>query len=176
MTRQEFIDDVTTWPELIEFCDDEECDYCDDIYSDESYDSYVNDELSDMCRNESWQDVKEWLDGLPEGYDYYIKYNDGEWAGAGDENFDSYKDDILEYMDDGEYWDEDEEEEALYEYHDPEDDIPVEEEDISVAELFTACSSTVQKLESDKIADAAAAEQAEAIALEELFVSSEGSN
>lgn len=173
MTRQEFIEDVTTWSELIDFCYNEGIDYCDDVYSEESYNERIDERVRDYINDDGWRSVLGWLEDLPLNYDYYIEDDYGEWRGADDDDFDSYKDDVLEYMDDNDEWDEDEdeEEEAPYEYHDPEDDIPVEEEDISVAELFTACSSTVQKLESDKIADAAAAEQAEAIAFDELCVS-----
>lgn len=170
MTRQEFVDDVTTWSELIDFCSDECIDFCENVYYEDSYDDCINEELEDLVREEGWRDILSWLDNLPRGYDYYIKDEYGEWSGADDYTFDRYKADVLEYMDDNDEW-EDDEEETPYEYHDPEDDIPVEEEDISVAELFTACSSTVQKLESDKIADVAAAEQEEAIAFDELCVS-----
>lgn len=36
MTRNEFLDTVNDWYELIEFCNDVGCSYCDDVYSEES--------------------------------------------------------------------------------------------------------------------------------------------
>lgn len=171
MTRQEFIDDVTSWSELIEFCSDEGLDCCNDVYDDESYNDEIDSELSARAHDDSWQDVRDWLRRLPDGYGYYIKDDYGGWYTADDDDFDSRKDEVIECMDDGGYWDEYDEEEEPEEYIDPEDEVPVEKEDVSFAELFTTCSSQVQKLESDKIKDAAAAEQAEATAFDELCVS-----
>ena len=31
MTRQQFIDEVNDWWELIDFCNEEGCSYCDDV-------------------------------------------------------------------------------------------------------------------------------------------------
>lgn len=171
MTRQEFIDDVTTWYELIEFCYDENLDYCENIYDEESYDDKINSKLAERAGYDSWQDIYDWLNSLPNGYEYYIVDEDEEWYAAGDDDFDRIKGEVLEYMDDNDCWDEDEEEEPR-EYIDPEDEIPVEEEGVSFAELFTACNSKVQKLKSDRIADAANAEQIETTAA----VEAEGSN
>lgn len=171
MTRQEFIDDVTSWSELIEFCSYENLDYCNDVYDNESYNDEIDSELSERAEDDSWQDVRDWLSSLPNGYDYYIKDDYGDWYAADDDDFDSRKDEVIECMDDGGYWDEYDEEEEPEEYIDPEDEVPVEKEDVSFAELFTTCSSQVQKLESDKIADAVATEQAEATAFDELCVS-----
>lgn len=183
MTRQEFIDDVTSWSELIDFCYDQDCDICEDIYSEEAKDDHFNNDLVEMARNANdWEELLETLNDIPTGYDYYICNEYDEFRGADEDDFDSYKDDVLEWMDDGEYWDEYDEEEEPEEYIDPEDEVPVEKEDVSFAELFTTCSSQVQKLESDKIENAAAAEQEEATAFDELCVSvgitvtAEGSN
>ncbi len=128
MTRQEFIDDITTWSELIDFCHDENIDYCDNVYSDERYNDHINDELEDTARNEGWQDVRDWLTSLPSGYDYYIEDGYGEWEVADDDAFDDIRGEVIEYMDNNDYWDEDEEEE-IEEYIDPDDEAPVEDED-----------------------------------------------
>lgn len=171
MTRQEFIDNVTSWAELIEFCNDEGLDNCNNVYDDESYNDKIDEELVRRAEDELWQDVREWLDNLPDGYDYYIIDAYGDWSGV--DEFDLYRDEVIEYMDDCGSWDEDEyDEEEPEEYIDPEDEDPVEEEGVTLAELFTICSSQVQKLENDKIRDASAAELEEVAAFDELFVSS----
>ena len=38
MTRNEFIDNITEWCELKDFCNDFDCDICEDIYDDDDYD------------------------------------------------------------------------------------------------------------------------------------------
>lgn len=166
MTRQEFIDDVTTWSELLSFCYDEDCTICEDVYSDDSKNEYYDEELVDMARNAgSWQELYDQLGDIPDGYDYYIRDYYGEFRGADDDDFDSYKEDVLEWMDDRDYWeydddDEDDEEEPVREeYADPEDVEPVEEEDVSIAELFTTCNSKLQKIDADTEAAARAAEE-----------------
>ena len=37
MTRNEFIDNITEWYELKDFCSDFDCDVCEDIYDDEAF-------------------------------------------------------------------------------------------------------------------------------------------
>lgn len=171
MTRQEFIDGVTSWSELVDFCYDQNCEICEDIYSEQDKDEHFNYNLVEMARNAgNWEDLLEILNDIPIGYDYYIRNEYDEFSGADEDDFNSYKDDVLDWMDEGEYWDEYDEEEPE-EYINPEDDIPVENEDISFAELFTTCSSQVQKTESDKFKDAAVAEQEESTAFDELCVS-----
>ena len=165
MTRQEFIDEVTTWSELLDFCYSENIDFCDDVYSEDAKDDYFNSELVEMARNaDDWRDLQSRLEDIPDGYDYYINDDYDGFRGADDDDFDDHKDDILEYMDDNEYWDDDEEEEVEEEPapdddEDPEDEESVEEEDVSIAELFTTCNSKLQKIDADTEAAARAAEE-----------------
>lgn len=166
MTRQEFIDNVTTWSELLYFCYDENIDFCEDVYTEDAKDEYFDDILVDMARDAgSWQELYDRLEKIPTGYDYYIRDDYGDFEGADDDDFDSHYEDVLEYMDDNEYWDDDdgdedyEEEPVREEYVDPEDEEPVEEEDVSIAELFTTCNSKLQKIDADTEAAARAAEE-----------------
>ena len=48
MTRNEFLDTVNDWYELIEFCNDVGCSYCDDVYSEESMNDDINERLTGM--------------------------------------------------------------------------------------------------------------------------------
>ena len=166
MTRQEFIDNVTTWSELLYFCYDENIDFCEDVYTEDAKDEYFDDILVDMARDAgSWQELYDRLEEIPTGYDYYIRDDYGDFEGADDDDFDSHYEDVLEYMDCNEYWDDDdgdedyEEEPVREEYVDPEDEEPVEEEDVSIAELFTTCNSKLQKIDADTEAAARAAEE-----------------
>lgn len=164
MTRQEFIDNVTTWSELLDFCYDESIYFCEDVYTEDAKDDYFNDMLVEMARDAgSWRELYDRLEEIPTGYDYYIRDDYGDFEGADDDDFDSRYEDVLEYMDDNEYWDDDEEEEVEEEPapddEDPEDEEPVEEEDVSIAELFTTCNSKLQKIDADTEAAARAAEE-----------------
>lgn len=97
------------------FCYDNDCGICDDIYDDESKDDYINEHLSDMADDaDSWQSLYRTLDDIPTGYDYYRLDDYGEFNGLGDDDFEDYKDEVLEWMDDNEYWDEDEDDEEEY--------------------------------------------------------------
>lgn len=155
MTRQYFIDNINYWSELLEFCSDEDCDVCEDIYSEDARDDCIDEELVDMARNNNWREMYNILDSIPGGYDYYRQDGYGDWVGVDDE-FDDYKDQVLEWMDDGGYWDEEDEEE---EYDDTDffaaelareretaqqfsDDEQVEDEDFTVGDLINMCSIT----------------------------------
>jgi len=154
MTRQDWIDNITTWYELIDFCNEEGYeDYINDIYSEESRDDYLNYSLVEMARQaDSWESLLETLNDIPTGYDYYRQDDYGDWVVLDcDYDFRERKDEVLERLDDDEFWDdyEEEEEEPAAENEDPDDLIPVEDEDMDVSELFTACNSTLQKLDSE---------------------------
>lgn len=151
MTRDEFINEVNCWSELLDWCYDYDCSYCEDVYTEDSKDGYFDDDLVDMARNAgSWRDMLDELNDIPTGYDYYIRNDYGEWRGADDDDFDSYKDDILEWGDDNDVWDEDEEEDEEYacdESESDDDDGFEIEEGCSLNELFTSCTSNLQRIE-----------------------------
>ena len=145
MKRQEFIDEVCYWYQLIDFCSDEGCDFCENIYSDEERDDAINEDLYEWVRNMTWREILDTLQGYDgdSGYDYYLKNDYGEFEGLNNyEDFTSYKDDVLDWGDDNDIWDEDDEDEDEDEepqpYIDPEDTTPLETEDISIEELLSS--------------------------------------
>lgn len=144
MTRQQFIDDVNYWWELIDFCNDNGCSYCDDVYSEEIRDEHINECLVDMARNaDSWLSLLDTLGNITIGYDYYKCTDYGDWEGLDDYEFRDYKDDVLEWGDNNDIWEEDEEE-PLHE--DDADDVEFEPEPISLGELMGACSSQLHQI------------------------------
>lgn len=160
MTRQEFLDDVYDFRELMDFCYDNDCGICDDIYDDESKDEYINEHLSDMADNaDDWQSLYRTLDDIPTGYDYYRLDDYVDFNGLDDDDFDDYKNDVLEWMDDNEYWDEDEDDEEEYfppeeEYSEEEDDEESCEEDMQpVDELFSLCSEQLRVIDAKEKAE-----------------------
>lgn len=157
MTRAEFFENVTSWWDLKDFCSDEQCDICDDIYDEGSRDDYINECLIDWARNDSWTELLSRLEDIPTGYDYY-RYDDyGEWEGLVDGDFDEIRDEVAEWMDDNGYWDDDEEEaddEDEEPIDDEEEEPPVEDEDCSLGELFAASATRVQSIAEEELAKA----------------------
>lgn len=155
MTRDEFIENVNGWSDLIDFCYDYDCNYCEDVYDDEQKDDYFNERLAEMAENAgSWRELKYDLNDIPDDYDYYIRDEYGDWEGADDDDFDEYKDDILRWADDREVWDEEDddeeyEDERSCDVDDVEDDLEDEEfeDGCSLGELFTSCTSTLQTIQ-----------------------------
>jgi len=168
MTRADFEDNVTSFYDLIDWCNDNNCYVCEDIYYSESYDDYINGQLVDWARNSDWEELRDSLNDLPNGYEYYLRDEYGDWRGLDDSDFDEFYREALEWGDDNEIWDDDDEEEAPdeddeeeYVEEESEDDEPIVEMGVSFDDLFTSCSDTVQRISKDN-ADAKAKLEAEA--------------
>lgn len=161
MTRQEFLDDVCDFSELREFCYDNDCGICDDIYDDESKDDYINEHLSNMADDaEDWQSLFLTLRDIPTGYNYYRLDDYGEFYGMCDADFEDYKDEVLEWMDNNEYWDEDEDDDDEEEYFPPEDEHREEDNDVlweddmqPVDELFSLCNEQLRVIDAKEKAE-----------------------
>lgn len=106
MTRQEFIEDVNSFSDLVSFCVDEGIeDLCDDVYEA----GYINDILMESIGNmRDWEEVRDLLVNIPTRCDYYREDGYGGYEDA-DYSFDDYKNEVLQYMDENGTWDEDEE-------------------------------------------------------------------
>lgn len=151
MTRQDFIDYVGYWSELLDFCTEEGCYVCENIYSDASRNDFIEEDLYEMVRDMNWREVLNVLQGYDSnsGYDYYLKNDYGEFEGLNDDDdFVSYKDDVLDWGDRYSVWedeeDDEEDNEENLEPYDSDDEVPLEAEDISFEELF-APSVSVSK-------------------------------
>lgn len=117
MTRREFVEDVTTFWELIEFCQNEGIAVCDDIMDADYADDVLNEKLREF---DDWKDAVEYLRDIPQGCEYYCVDGYGNYEDA-DGMFDDYKEDVLDVMDDLDRWDEDDEDD---EEDDEEDECP----------------------------------------------------
>lgn len=170
MTRAEFYENVTTWRDLKDFCDDKQCSICDDIYDEESRDDWINECLVEWARCNSWIRLHSILEGIPTGYDYYRYDNYGDWVGLDDGDFDEFRDDVAEWMDYNGYWDEgeeanDDEEEVLDDEGDapstdPEDAEPIDDEDCSLGELFEGSAARIQAISKEELEAARETERA----------------
>lgn len=153
MTRQDFIDGVTEWYELLDFCYNEDCDICEDIVSNDTMCEEIDEELAEVVRERSWRDVRNLLNDIDTDYDYYRREGCLSYSPVDDDSdFEDYKNDVIEWMDNGGYW-EDEEDDEAYDEAEPFDDDdfapgeedeesepPAEDEDFSVGELMGMCS------------------------------------
>lgn len=157
MTRQEFLDEITTWYDLIEWCNNHGCSYCDNIYSDEARDEYINDNLVDMARDNDWYDLRDILCGLPTGYDYWLRDEYGDWYGVDDE-FAEYFDEVLEWADENNEFDESEEE-PVYVDDSGDDEADEFEADtnISLSDFFASSADDLTKITSEAKANEAKA-------------------
>lgn len=157
MTRQEFIDNIQYWSELLEFCSDEGCNYCEDIYDSDQWNDSINDDVYEMAGTSSWRTILDVLQGYDDlsGYDYYRRDDYGEWHGLDEDDFSEYKYDVLGWGDDGEIWDEDEEEEEPpVPYINPEDVTPLEAEDVSMNDLFLSGIEALKTKQDDDSTEA----------------------
>lgn len=106
MTRQEFIEGVNSFGDLISFCVDEGIDdLCNDVYDAE----YLNEILLETIGNmRDWEEIRGLLANIPTRCDYYREDGYGGYEDA-DYSFDDYKNEVLRHMDENEAWDEEEE-------------------------------------------------------------------
>lgn len=153
MTRTDFQENVTSWWELIDFCRDNDCYYCDDIYDDDMKDDYINSNLSDMVVNAtSWRDLLDTLEAIPTGYNFYRKDEYDEFYEADEDDFDSYKQDVLDWCDDNDVWepgdDDEDDEEPERDEEIPEDEPS--EETSSLGDFFMLCLSESSKIFQDE--------------------------
>lgn len=171
MTRAEFYENVTTWRELKNFCSDEQCDICDDIYDERGRDDYINDCLMDWARNNSWTGLLSRLEDIPTGYDYYQCDDYGDWVGLDDnDDFDDIREEVVDWMDNNGYWDDEEEanddEEEVFDdeedapFIDPEDAEPIDDEDCSLGELFEGSVARIQAISEEELEAARETERA----------------
>ncbi len=167
MTRQQFLEEIDGWGELINFCYEEGCDLCDNIYDEDGKDSFYNDLLVDMASDaDGWQDLFRDLSNIPEGDDYYILDGySGDMRIADYDDFQEIKNQVLEWGNDGEIWvedcDEHPEELAEEEINDEDQDIETLPPDV----LFTSGAEILTVIKSVEKAKASE----EAYALEQLL-------
>jgi hypothetical protein len=106
MTRDDFINDVCGWEDLMQFCRDEDLGDCEDIVDFDGLNDTVNEELPDFVSNHSWRDVLDMLQNIYTGYEYYRQDGFISFTGLNSGDFDNYKENIANYMDENDLWDE----------------------------------------------------------------------
>lgn len=145
MTRQEFIDSVVNFYDLIDFCEAEDLSCCSGIYDAESRDTFIRDEVYDMAsyRYQSWVEIRDRLNDYDDDYfDFWI-LSDYGWSPLDEEDFAEKKNEVLELMDDHGWDDDNEPEDAEVFEPEPAEESSEQEEEIldtmSIEDLFAQC-------------------------------------
>lgn len=156
MTREEFIQDVNSVSELLDFCWHYNCECCNDIISEETRDERIDDDVVQIARDSGWQDAYDWLSRIRDttGYDYYIDDGD-EYRPLWDDEFDYYKEEVLEWADMcGDVFDEeepdDDEEEQTQPEEPQEEEFVIEDEDCTVQEMIFSAFVVKQSAEQEQ--------------------------
>ena len=140
MTRNEFIETVEDFGDLKSFCDENNIDTCDYVMDEEYYGDVIMGRIQERGYFDTWQEVYRFLHELPDGANYYIENDYGEFSEATEEDFEDYKQEVLEYMDRHGEWDVEEDDgEDTYEpddEHDVAEELEPEEVEISDDEFF----------------------------------------
>lgn len=148
-TREDYINNVNDWSDFISFCYNEGYeDFADNVYYTDSdnINELINDDLDYYLGDGyGWRDVREALNDVDDVigcYDYVMSEGCLCYEGLDDADFESYKQELLRYIDEREEWDDevvDEEEEEF-------DDTPIEPEDVSFEELMISSSEIVNNI------------------------------
>ena len=162
MTRQEFLDTVQDIDDLYNFCCDNGFDgYFDDIYSSDNIEELICERVNDITRHNSWTDARDFLNDIPDGYDWYrVSSYDNEISGMSDDDFADLYRDVLDYLDDIDWFDDEEELELVDD--DDEDPIdidpcvPDEKSQAVSFEDFLEANTVVTTLEFSKAKEAGA--------------------
>lgn len=129
MTRTEFEENVVSFGDLVDFCYDNNLEVMEDVISDDQLDDDVNEDL--QYHNGSWQDLRDRLDEIPQGYDWYRRDGFLDFCPLDDYDFERYREDVIRAAEDeGVFEDEEEEEEQ--------DAVDPEAIDVATAQAYEA--------------------------------------
>ena len=137
MTRQEFINDVNDFAELIDFCNDVGCSICEDLVYYETMDDYIWDAIRDW--DSGWEELRDALDSIDTAPYWYLHEGWMDFHGVDDE-FDDYKREVLEEADEYNYFDdedEDDDEDAWYSHDHEERDDEIAMPSMDFQSVFT---------------------------------------
>lgn len=113
MTRTEFIETVADFYDLRDFCNDNGIEYCQYIMDQDELNEYLDEYVRNNVLDDGWERIRDFLSDIPTGYDFY----DTEYEiGSLNDDFEEWKEEVLNIADRDELWDEEpEEEEDFYE-------------------------------------------------------------
>jgi len=163
MRRSEFDDEVRSLSDLFDLCIEVDCPVLNEAgLMDEDYrDEILCDEAVERARNDTWDQLRDWLCDIPTGYAYYMRDDWGDWIGYGENEYHDFVEDVMEWMDNNDAWDPEEEEEGVEEEaYDADPEEPEEECDFEyddalclddlVADSVSIVTSAFQVLKSER--------------------------
>lgn len=140
MTRNEFVNSIFDFYDLMDFCRDYGCEYCEDIYDDDALDEEVEYDIREHNHEHSWRSLLDCLRNIPAGYDFYRKYAPFEYEGLDNEDFLDCKNEVCDWADLNGYFEDDiTEPQAVEKEELVDDEEPVDEfieEDFPISELM----------------------------------------
>lgn len=145
MTRDEFIQHIETLSDLFEFCYEHDItEMTEDVYSEEELQSYIASEVREYARQNGWVYLRDTLDDIAAGYDYYRKTGWMEFETIEDDEFDELKERTLCLCDESFIWDEEDDDEIVEEIvqESESDEEPIPEESITPSDLFAFARQT----------------------------------
>lgn len=162
MTRREFINNVESLSELLDFCYNYNCDVCEDILHYDDIVERITEDFRNSGSSYTWSDIQRWLSRIPSNAEYY-RYDACFEYDSVDDDLEDYKEKVLEWGDDDGIWDEEDEEEYDndYDIDDEEVDENEDEESIDagdylpVTELLSGCNGAFQTIQAEAAAEAA---------------------
>lgn len=149
MTRNQFIEGYNDFGDLLDVCNEYDLYSCEDLYSNESVNDYIYDDIRDLVRDQGWETAICVLENIPRGCDWYICTGWCEFREADDSDFYQMKNDILFRMDEEGLWDEDDESENSSPFEEINEDIPDEFEldsSVSLDDFFITTSDETDKI------------------------------
>lgn len=94
MTISEFERYITTWDELLEFCNDNGLYTCEDIASESIYEEWVEEDIAN--RECSWYALADYMQELPRYGEYFVRNSWLDYEVLNDSDFESYKQGVYE--------------------------------------------------------------------------------
>lgn len=104
MTRQEFIDGVTTWRELIEFCRANDMNTCDGVIHHNELQENIARDMVLHGDQFAWTDIRGWLNDIRDDATYYNRASSFEYESLDDGDFQDYKEYAMEEADEIGVW------------------------------------------------------------------------
>ena len=109
MKRSEFLEEVTTFWELRDFCHDENISVTDGYIDGDELDQEVEE---DVCNRDCcWDTLRDCLNDICYGSDFYYRNGWLDYIGQDDDDFEELKEKVLDIMDDRGDWDDEENDE-----------------------------------------------------------------
>ena len=107
MTRQEFLDEINDFSDLLNFCCDHGLYYMEDVTDDIA--ACLAEDLRDYAREYSWTEIRDWLNGIEDGGSWYRRDGSFDYVCI-DDDFEEWKREVMLEADEiGTFEEEDEE-------------------------------------------------------------------